>query len=110
MKVVLKITVLDRILEDLSKAARAHRTVDYVVVTPAEYAELGRDMRVYSHMESPLGLSAIGATPSNATFHTWEFAYQGHDPHLHGRRLRVASHEKLGGYPLLVVPAEYHPR
>lgn len=113
MKVVLKTTVLDRIIEDIEKAKRAGRLVDYVLVTPEESAQLRYDLRADRFIESALLRYVAGPKSSvqdQSTFKCWDFAYQGTTPELHGRRVRVTSSDTICGYPLLVVPAEYHPK
>lgn len=110
MKVVLKTTVLDRIIEDIDKARRAGRLVDYVLVTPEEYAQLRNDGRADRVVENNLYRFPPRDVSPCDTFKTWDFAYQGTHPNLHGRSIRVPGNETIYGYPLLVVPAEYHPR
>lgn len=114
MKVVLKVTVFDRILADLEKAARDNREVDYIAVTPEEHAELRRDRRSDYALESDFmrfGMDDID--PMKATFTTREFEFTG-DPRKHrpirGRRLCVPSNANFMGKPLFVVPEEYMPK
>jgi hypothetical protein len=111
MKVVLKTAVLDRILADIEKAMRERRLVDYVLVTPAEYAQLRDDRRAGHAIESSFRcwISDEAVDPS-ATFTTWDLEYTGSQPAKRHRRIRVPSNETIYGHPLLVAPADYHPR
>lgn len=113
MKVVLKTTVLDRINEDIAKAKQAGRLVDYVLVTPEEFSQLRYDLRADRVIASTVFRYVAGpqeVVQDPTTFKCWDFAYQGVTPQLHGRRIRVTSSDTIHGYPLLVVPAEYHPK
>lgn len=111
MKVVLKTTVLDRILEDITKAERENRLVDYVLVTPDEYAKLRHDTRAERAIYSVFPDYPGSATSDPfATIKTWDFEYQGTNPARYQRRIRVVSNLTIYGYPLLEVPAEYHPK
>lgn len=111
MKVVLKTTVLDRIRDDIEKAERAGRLVDYVLVTPAEMADLQGEVGPRYVIENRFhGYLGVDTFDHSATFKTWDFSYQGTNPALYRSHIRVASSETIYGYPLLEVPAEYHPR
>lgn len=113
MKVFLKVTVLDHIIAEFSKAARDNREVDAVAVTPAEYSELCGDRRIYGYMSRPLDLwTKAPAAAVEMTMQTRDFALldiyrgvRGCSPYI-----RCASHEQIMGKPLFVVPAEYCPK
>lgn len=108
MKVVLKVSVLDRIIEEFHKAARACREVDFVAVTRDEYAELRMDIRVHSYIHSGLDFR-IATQAMDAAVRTRDFqcldasrSWRGY-----GDYIRCVSYEQI---PLFVVPAEYCPR
>lgn len=113
MKVVLKVTVLDRIIEEFNKAARLDREVDYVAITPAEHVELRSDMRIARYLSNPLSYWSVPPDAAKElTMQTRDFplldTYRG----MGGRSpyIRCASYDQIMGKPLFVVPAEYCPR
>lgn len=111
MKVVLKETVFDRIVERIRQARRDNRKVDYIVVSETEYRELRDDARLYSALSNCLKFAAPGEVQRDATFRTWEFRLRpqrNHRPPL-PPYIRVASFEEFMGYPLVAVPDDYMP-
>lgn len=112
MKVVLKETVFDRIMERIHQARRDNRKVDYIVVSETEYRELRQDDRHYYMMSNCLKFAAPGEVQRDAKFRTWEFRLR--KEHWNDRRfgaecVRVASSEEFMGYPLVAVPDDYMP-
>ena len=114
MKVVLKVTVYDRIYADILKAQRDRREVDYVAVSPEEYKELCLDQRSYGALQSDYVHYVAPSDPINAkaTIEVRSFEYTGPQNMngLRGRFREVPSHETFMGKRLFVVPAEYMPR
>ena len=115
MKVVLKVTVYDRIYADILKAQRDRREVDYVVVSREEYDELRLDYRSYGALESPHlrfvanPAEATKAMDAKYTVYTFErMTPLSRDSDY--RVIRVPSHETFMGKPLVVVPKEFMPR
>lgn len=115
MKVVAKRTVLDRIMEDINKLRREDREVDYVVVTDEERRELHMDHRCDRYLGNSYRW-CVSSMPMDATFKTWEFTRTVHpsqsSAQFRGRdHIRVTNHgETFCGFPLLVVPADFHPK
>lgn len=111
MKVVLKITVLDRIRNDMDDAQIKNRAVDYIVVTPKEYDELRSDRRVDAIMRYP-NMSPQGST-YDMTFETRDFQLVDKSREAYARGpmyMRTYSRETIFGVKLYVVPEEYCPR
>lgn len=111
MKVVLKETVFDRILERIAAVKRENRLVDHIVVSDREYRELRDDYRTDRHLRYPHTRWINEAPARDATFRVWDFPVRpshrgrpGTNPHI-----RVASHDEFMGYPLVVVPEPYMP-
>lgn len=114
MKVVLKVTVFDRIMEDISKARRENRAVDYVVVSPDEYVELcgdGRAPRSFSY-EPLYSFKSASAAFLDATMECRDFRIPNptrEDSARNNLVYRTVSRETIFGVKLYVVPKEYHP-
>jgi hypothetical protein len=115
VKVVLKVTVYDRIYADIQKAQRERREVDYVVVSREEYAELRLDDRSYGALESPYSLfvanpaEAVKAMDAKYTVYEFRRTAPRTSPSDY-EVIRSPSHETFMGKPLVVVPKEYMPR
>ena len=111
MKVVLKITVLDRILKDMDDARRQNRAVDYIIVSDSEYDELRSDCRTRFGTSSVC--MAMPRTPAAADEQVLcdirEFPLVGRPP-TSGCRFRAYPRETLDGVKLYVVPEMYCPR
>ena len=116
MKVVLKRAVFDRIKEDIYKAKREHREVDYVAVTPPEYAELSRDPRSIGYLEGNFShcFRLDAQMDASAVMHVRTFEFTGtteaHHAACRGRYLQVPAEGTFMGNRLFVVPEEYMPR
>lgn len=86
MKVVLKVTVIDRLIEEFAKAARSNREVDYVVISERESFDMRHDRRYFDYVQSPMfGLGR--EVDAKATFRCLEFEYV--DFHLEVTQLAV---------------------
>jgi len=113
VKVVAKVTVLDRILEDIRKLHRENREVDYVVVTPDEYAELRSDRRIAALMQYPFSDLMTGEDISKATFTTRDFELTDTSRASYAKgpmRYRTYPQGSIHGADIYVLPKEYHPR
>lgn len=109
MKVVPKITVIDRILEKLQELRRQDLEADYIAVTRAEYQAMCADLRLDRYSDRHRYAMFDPRTPVDAmTFQTREFARKARTGHG-VPYIRVASHAQFMGVPLFVVPDEYHP-
>lgn len=116
MKVVLKKTIYDRLMERLNDAKRERREVDYIVVSERERADLMADRRTLFNM-GRTGCSFMdSAEAADTPFKTWEFRLR--PEQLRAKRgesgyrpeyIKVTTTETFCGYPLLTVPAEYLP-
>lgn len=116
MKVILKETVVDRILRDLSEANRKGRMVECIVVTSEEDRELRKDVRFFDYVHSDLlspfvNYAAGKLAVEELKVTTRDFALDKRCYPAGARRpiLRVASTCTFQGVPLYVVPKEYHP-
>lgn len=115
MKVVLKVTVYDRIYNDILKAKHDRREVDYVVVSHEEYKELRLDYRSYDALESPhlrfVANPAEAREFMDAKYKVYEFRRTAPRTSPSDYEvIRAPSHETFMGKPLVVVPKEYMPR
>lgn len=113
MKVVLKVTVVDRLLEEFAKAQRNNREVDFVAVTPQEMAELKNDLRSNIYVQFPM-FDYIGKDAAvKVTYQARDFEYTGprdmRGTQYQWRRFRE-SFDTFMGVPIFVVPEEYMPR
>jgi 7-keto-8-aminopelargonate synthetase-like enzyme len=114
MKVVLKVTVIDRLIEEFAKAARNNREVDYVVISERESREMHQDWRYFDYVQSPrFGLRNGEAVDAKATFRCLEFEYTG-PKNMRGtqyqyRRFGESFHTFMG-VPIFVVHEDYMPR
>jgi hypothetical protein len=105
MKVHLKETVLDRIIERVYQAKRDNRVVEYITVTPPEYAELRNDGRARVYVQNDYSFMRPSDIDCGATtLDTLDFDVKPKAGDCMGQRYRVASHEKFMGVPLFVVP------
>lgn len=112
MKVVLKVTVYDRISADIQKAHHDRRVVDYVVVSQQEYDELRVDDRSYGALESPyMRFTPNHDIAADATMRVYTFERTTPRTTAAGRNaIQVVSYETFMGKPLVVVPKEFLPR
>lgn len=112
MKVVLKVTVIDRLLEEFAKAQRNNREVDYVVISERESHEMHSDRRYYDYVQTPrFGLDR--EVDAKATFRCQEFEYTG-PKNMRGtqyqyRRFAEAFYTFMGK-TIFVVHEDYMPR
>lgn len=109
MKVIPKVTVIDRILADIRKLKAEGRDPECVLVTEAEWAELRKDARGYTYIENPMSryIPSATAVPDTAVFHTRQFEIKPGAVVLGSRgrdRVTVASYETFMGAPIFVVP------
>lgn len=109
MKVVPKVTVIDRILEDIRKLEQQNRKADYVVVTPEEADEMGKDARMWSYTSGP-AYTVLASAAMQEAYKVWDFLLTGKGKLGDYPSIRVISHATFCGIPLLVVPAQYHPK
>ncbi len=106
MKVVLKVTVLDRILKEIGTARAAGREIAHIIVSEAEHRELRADRRsMANHTSFVFSRAAPDAT---VEFETIELPVRkgraGMRPYI-----RAISNEFFNGYKLYVVPEDYAP-
>lgn len=112
MKVVLKVTVLDRIVEQFNKARAGRQEVDHVVISHDEYSELRGDRRCMDYISSP----PIWCMPSDTsvsqelTIRDFELVNMAARGALARPRYRAVSHETFMGAPLFVVHKDFCPR
>jgi hypothetical protein len=115
MKLILKTTVVDRILERIADARRRDREPDCIVITPEEQAELHHDRRIHTFVERESFYRVDPGEPISATsvMVTRDFertsGYSTYDRCYGGRYLRCMTREKFMGIPVYVVPLEFHP-
>ncbi|BAP34915.1 hypothetical protein AVU43_gp21 [Ralstonia phage RSJ5] len=112
MKVILKTTVVDRILESLSAARRDRREPDCIVVTHEEYAELRKDMRGDYVLQSRLAACLTRSDPPTYDpIPVRYFERINHYCYPDARRcIAAVSDYTFHGIPLYVIPKEYHPQ
>lgn len=101
MKVHLKVTALDRLVEKFISAQNEGREVDFVTVTPREYAELRHDLRCRTYISDDFSRAP---NTDVLAYETRDFAIKPGSHKPQGSRWRVASHEKFMGRPLFVIP------
>ena len=106
MKVVLKVTVLDRILKEISHARATGHEVAHIIVSEAEHRELRADRRSGTYLLT--GFAAYAAPHNAGAFETIELSV--HKGKIGMRPfIRAVSNEFFNGYKLYVVPEDYAP-
>lgn len=117
MKLVLKTTVIDRILKDIAAAKAQGREPDYIVLTEAEMKELDRDTRSYNYVESDLMKTfahyAEGKVTDTVKYDVRDFdirpEFSTNRSYDRYQRYRAVTTSRFQGVPLFVVPKEYQP-
>jgi hypothetical protein len=114
MKVVPKITVLDRILEQIDHYKSRGRAIDYVAVHHAEYAELRAEFRYMNFVDYPHCYYKATDPVVAMSMETRDFELVNKAAYGYGRdyslqRRRYVSNEKICGVPLFVVDKDYFP-
>ncbi|MEJ1593518.1 hypothetical protein SMA75_20200 [Escherichia coli] len=114
MKVILKTTVIDRILKALSDARRDRREPDYIVVTHEEYDELRHDARSYHFFHDAWQVRYVPPTEKIDTTDIIRYRHFERIEHYRypdSRRMITAMPSgKFTGVDLYVIPKEYHPQ
>jgi hypothetical protein len=108
MKVVFKKTVLERLLEEKYEAERKAKTIDYFLLTPAEYNELRSDRYIHQYIELPR-YAMWGHDPSEispVSFSYVDLKTRDGNPYM-TRRFEIRQ-EKILGERIVVAPKEYH--
>lgn len=114
MKLILKETVVCRILKELAEARKNLRTVDAIVVTEQEYAEMCSDLRFERYRESTFKATywvqdSCAMEPINLNHREFKLrdshrGGRGYDPYR-----KYASSLLFHGVPVFVVQEAYMP-
>lgn len=105
VKAIFKKTVVEKLHEIYVRAMRENRTVDYVLLTPQEYAELRADRRYWSIFDGPR-YYGYGDPAHTTAFRT--ITLEDKRSPLERRVLRCALQGSVMGMDVFVAPEEFH--
>ncbi len=101
MKVHLKSTIIDRLVERVHAAKSTGRQVEFITVYPREYMELRSDGRAWQYLSSGISFHASSVPPPDISLKDRSFLTS-RGPR--GDHFVVASHETFMGFDLYVIP------